>query len=442
MARADHPAAAWIVAGFALALAAAGARDSPGGYNDASRLATAESLIERRTLAIDDSVFVQPPPGSPIIGTRDRVLVGGRFYSDKPMIPAVLVAGTYRVFMIAGLPRPGERPDVFTRVTTILTSGLGYAVAVGCMWVLGGRAGLACGWRLAWLAAFALGTVVPAYTRELNASMPLLAAVAAMAVLMCRSRWTAAGLCAGFAYAVDLASGAPLIAAGAAGIAMRARRPGPVAAFLLGAVPWIIAHHAVNFSIAGVWVPLNMVPEFLEWPGSPFDRSNMTGLARHTPYGLAVYVRDLLIGDVGLLVYNVPLVLAAACGWRIFLRPGPDRIELAALLAWSAAVFALYAVLSDNWGGVCLSVRWFVPMLVPGFWLLARLIDEFPRLRVDFAILAGWGFVVGALTLPAGPWLREPAPRIDLVAIAALGSWGLVRTALLVARKRTNAWHL
>jgi len=147
---ANHPAMPWILAGLAFGLAAAGALDQPGGFNDGSRLATAESLIERGTLAIDDSVFVRPPPDlaergllpadpHPIYslarGTLDKLFINGHYYSDKPMIPAVMNAAAYRVLMLIGLPRPDDRPDIFTRMSTILMSGLGYAIAVGCLWV-------------------------------------------------------------------------------------------------------------------------------------------------------------------------------------------------------------------------------------------------------------------------------------------------------------------
>src|SRR5439155_617193 len=101
--RADHPAAAWALAALAFVVAAAGARPFAAGYNDGSRLATAESLIERGTLAIDDSPFLgtQAAPDSPspypdqppllhIHGTLYRVRIDDPYYSDKPPVPAVL----------------------------------------------------------------------------------------------------------------------------------------------------------------------------------------------------------------------------------------------------------------------------------------------------------------------------------------------------------------
>lgn len=55
--------------------------------NDASRLATIESLVERGTWAIDASPFA----------TVDRIKVGEHFYSDKPPILSLAGAGVYSI---------------------------------------------------------------------------------------------------------------------------------------------------------------------------------------------------------------------------------------------------------------------------------------------------------------------------------------------------------
>lgn len=449
----------WALAGLALVLAAIGAWPYAGGFNDGSRLATTESLIDRGTLSIDDSLFVRPPPELLdrgiiiylptypkllVTGTLDKVQIDGRFYSDKPMVPAILTAGVYRVLMLFGLPRPGDRPDVFCWVCTFLTSGLSYATAVACMWLLGRRCGLNPVWRLVWLVGFALATVLPAYTRQVNPGMPQVAALAGLALLLPRATRAAlagAGFLAGFAYTLDQASGVPLVVAVVAAVALRTRRLAPVVVFLLAALPWFVLHHAINYSVGHVWVPLNMVPEYLEWPGSPFDRSNMTGIARHDAVGLWFYARDLLIGPESFLLCNLPLLLAVAAGWLVLVRPGPDRIELAALGVWCVAVWAIYSVLSDNAGGACLTIRWFVPLLVPGFWLLARLLTDWRTFRLDFVVLTFWGLVLSWHTWSVGPWTIDPIPHFWDVAWAALWSWGVARVVAIIwwfVRRRGN----
>src|SRR5262249_6106436 len=207
----------------------------------------------------------------------------------------------------------------------------------------------------------------------------------------------------------------------------------PTAVFLLAAVPWVVFHHAVNYAVGGGWVPVNMVPEYLDWPGSPFDRSNMTGVARHDLAGLWLYARDMLIGPEGFLLCKLPWLLAVAAAWLVLVRPGPDRIEQAALAGWCVVVWAIYAVLSDNFGGSCLTVRWFVPFLVPGFWPLARLLAEWRTFRIDFAVLTFWGLVLAYHMWPLGPWALVPIPHFWDVAWAGLWAW-------FVARVLAVAW--
>ena len=69
---AERPWATAVVAAVALGLAAASARPYAGGWNDGSRLAAAESLIDRSTLAIDDSIFCRPHASGPFPYSADR----------------------------------------------------------------------------------------------------------------------------------------------------------------------------------------------------------------------------------------------------------------------------------------------------------------------------------------------------------------------------------
>src|SRR3954447_10343608 len=71
----------------ATVVALVSARPYAGAWNDGSRLATVESLVERGTLAIDESAFVAVPqtasPYGPIEmskGTLDKLLIDGHFY--------------------------------------------------------------------------------------------------------------------------------------------------------------------------------------------------------------------------------------------------------------------------------------------------------------------------------------------------------------------------
>src|SRR5438874_8032985 len=92
----------------ATAVAMASARPYAGAWNDGSRLAAVECLVDQGTLAIDDSLFVavpaegsaQPNPYCGVAltgGTLDKLLIDGHFYSDKSPIPALLLAVVYQL---------------------------------------------------------------------------------------------------------------------------------------------------------------------------------------------------------------------------------------------------------------------------------------------------------------------------------------------------------
>lgn len=444
---ADRPA---VLAAVALLLAALGARPYAGGWNDGSRLAAVESLVDRDTLAIDDSVFCRTPPeliaaghlpysadkpGLVLGGTQDKLFVRGHFYSHHPAVPGLLLAAVYKPLAWLGAPRPGDRPDVFARVVTVLLGGVGYAVAVGCLAAIGRRVGLPPGVRILWLAAFALATFAPTYTRHANAHAAQLGVVAAMCLLMLRTAtagrtpWgslVALGTLAGVGFNLDSGTGPPLVAFAFLAVAWRHRRVGPVAAFTLAVLPWVAAGIGVNYAVSGKVLPMAMYGEFFDWPGSPFSATNLTGYRRHDAVSQALYAGGMLVGKHGFWNHNLPLLLGAAGAWGVLRRSFPGRAELLALLAWCAAGWAAYAVLSNNMGGQCCSVRWFVPFLAPGFWLLAEILRQRPKLVADFAALTGWGVVLAAVMWANGPWIDRMVPGMWFVVGAALLTWGVV----------------
>jgi hypothetical protein len=113
----------------------------------------------------------------------------------------------------------------------------------------------------------------------------------------------------------------------------------------------------------------------------------------------------------------LPASWLAARRWRAWT---PEACFAA---TWVAGTYALYAVFSNNYGGACCSVRWFVPFLAPGFWLLAWLLTRHPEFRADFLILSGWGLALSAVMGWGGPWIVRMVPGYWPIQGAALLSW-------------------
>ena len=419
----------WAVILGAAVVAGASAQPFVGGWNDGSRLATVECLVDHGTWVIDDSVFA---------GTKDKLLIGGRFYSDKSPVPAVLMAGEYAVLKAITGWTAADRTDRFCESLCLATAGLTYVLAVWSIDRLGRALGLSPSLSLALTASFALTTVAPVYARHVNNHILLLAVAAALLVQMVElrrmadvapgtGRLLAAGALAGLAYTIDLGAG-PIIVLGAAALVAYRRRLTGLLPFAAAAVPWVLLHHGLNYAIGGTLGPANANLEYLRWPGSPFNAANATGGWAHESiahfFGYAV---SLLIGLKGFLIHNPPLLLAVPMAIVLVARRVPEAPELVMASGWAVGAWLLYAAASTNSGGLCCSIRWFVPLLAPGYLVLAVMLRELPKLGRDLAALSAWGAALVPVMWHGGPWMPKLIPYWWVYLAGGLTTWGLVR---------------
>ena len=441
-----HPFIPWLILVGAGAVAAGSALPYAGSWNDGSRLAAVESAVDHHTVAIDDSLFVRVPPDGPspypaaeqalrAHGTLDKLFINGHFYSDKPYVVSFLMGGFYQVGRWLGLPRAAERSDRFCLILTLATSGLAYVVAVWCVWLLGCHAGLPPRWSVALAASLGLATVALPYARHVNNHILLLGLMGALVLHLVYladearagvpswRRLALLGSLAGLGYTLDLGAGPVLLLCLFPLIVYRCRRPAPVAVFVLALLPWLLAHHAINYALGGVLKPMNAVAEYSHWPGSPFTRENLTGFLRHGPFKLAVYALGLLFGKHGFLGHNLPLFLSLPALVVLLGRRCREWPELVFGACWCGGTWLMYAAFSNNSGGACCSIRWFVPFLAPAYYILAVYLSRFPQRRADFAILSMGGAVLAAVMWRHGPWIRHMVPLFWPIQGGALLSW-------------------
>jgi hypothetical protein len=440
-----------LVVAAAAAVAIVSARDYAGGWNDGSRLATVESLVDYHTLAIDRSIFVVVPPrdrpGAPVPyradepnlllhGTQDKLFIRGHFYSDKSPVPALWMAGVYQALQWGTGLKARERPDRFCYWMTLLSSGLAYVIAVWCMFRLGRPLRLPPGLRLGLAASLGLSTVALTYVRQVNNHILLLAVAAALYLGLAswprdahggRITWLrllGLGTLAGLAYTIDLGAGPVLLACALGVVCHRCRSLRRMAVFAGAALPWLALHHVLNYTIGGTFRPANAVPAYFTWPGSPFAAQNMTGILAHSSIGhFLIYAAALLAGKRGFLGHNLPLFLAAPGIVILLRRRTAERPEILSAGCWFAGTWLVCALFSNNYSGVAASIRWFVPLLVPGYFVLAILLREDPRFRWDFLALSAWGAVLAGLMWWKGPWLGRMVPFFWPIQAAALVSW-------------------
>jgi hypothetical protein len=443
-----------VVIAAALVIAIISARSYAGSWNDGSRLATVESLVDRHTFVIDDSIFVRVPPRTDptapapyplddptllLYGTGDRLFVDGHFYSDKSPVPAVLLAGVYQALQWTTGLTARQQPAEFCYWLTLLSSGLAYVVAVWCIFQLGAAVRLPLSSRAFLTASFGLATVALPYVRQVNSHIQLLAVTSALVLSLAwlaeetRSarvplrRLLVLGTLAGLGYTMDLGVGPVLLVSTFGVVAYRSRSLTAVAAFALAALPWLLLHHTLNYAIGGTFQPANITAEYSRWPGSTFKPFNLTGTWKHTFPSLVIYATKLLVSGRGFLSYNLPLVLSLVGFARLLRRGAAELPEIVFAGAVCVGSWLLYAVASNNYSGQCVSIRWFVPLLAPGYFVIAVFLREEPDYRRDFLMLTAWGLLVAGYTWWEGPWMKGRVPFFLPLQVAALLSWFLYR---------------
>jgi hypothetical protein len=449
-------------------IALVSARPYAGGYNDGSRLATVESLVDRRTFCIERSVYFRPVPaddpslskvwhpkhhGVLRFGTQDKLYINKRYYSDKPPLTAVFMAGQYQVLQwLTGL-RAYRNPDRFAWWMSLLSSGLSYVVSCWALCRIAGALGLKPTDRALVVVSFSLATVAPAYSRNVNASILLMAiAFCLYAVLIevdrarsglgGRAPWgdfLLAGLLCGLGYTTDLGSG-PLLLACTFLLVMSPgpwRRWAPLSGFLAGSLPLVIAHHVLNYWIGGTLRPLSSVKEFFDWPGSPWLKDNAltgTGFAHPNVVAMLVYELRLLFGrrNVGFLWHNLPLLLTIPGVVILARRRIPELPLVLHGVAWSVLTWQTYGALSNNYSGNTVSIRWLVPTLAPGFVILVLVLRECPGWRSELMLLTLQGSTISLYDWSVGTWDDTSAPYL----LAVVASVPLALLALAIGRRR------
>lgn len=422
----------------AVAIALASALPFASGWNDGSRLATVECLVDHGEWAIDDSIFVKPSSQAwpyhslnPFVGsgTLDKLWIGGRWFSDKSPAPALWLALCYWVLqMLFGLSAH-DQPGLFCSLMTLASSGLAYVVAVAAILRMTGVVGLVPRMRVLVTASFGLATLALVYVRWTNNHVAFLAVTSLLTVQLAHLarresvlRWALVGLLASAGYCLDLGAGPALVLA-LAGLAAWRRRVACVLVFLAASFPLFALHHILNYQIGGTLTPANAQAAYVQWPGSPFD--NMTGGWRHASVvAFVVYAFDLLVGRHGFFLNNLPMLLVPAAAVVVARCRPRETPMIVCLAAGCCGMWMVYAIGSTNLGGGGVSIRWFLPMIAPAYLLLSVALRECDFSR-DLVILSIGGFVLMAIGWSQTLWIGRMIPGFWVVLVATLLVWAV-----------------
>jgi hypothetical protein len=208
-------------------------------------------------------------------------------------------------------------------------------------------------------------------------------------------------------------------------------RVAALALFGIGALPWLVGHHALNYMIGGTFGPMNTVPEYFRFPNSPFSEKNLTGVGSgHESLGSFVsYSGRFLFGNKGFLYHNPELFLAIPAFVGLVRTPRATRPLVIAFGAWAFGTWLLYAVKSKDFSGYNVSIRWMVPTLAAGYLVLAARLRESPGALRDLIMLSTFALPIAAYDWWIGTWTDSHIRGFHAWIALALSCWLLSHLA-------------
>ena len=381
--------------------------------NDRSRWCTVWSLVERNTFQIDE---IDAKPGW---GTIDKVRYKDHFYSTKPPLLSVAVAGVYKgLKSVFGLDLL-KQTDVTCQSILLIVNWLPLTIAYVLLARILAKSTENLTARLLANATFCFGTLVPSYATTLNNH-----SVAAVFLVLCLAPTirilSGSGvikrnfLFAGFWAALVPCHELPGALFGAALFVMLARKDFALTAkyFVPAALVPLAAYFATIYWCAGTWKPfyLSYGTELYEYEFEGIQSYWMSprGMDQSLDGPLA-YCFHCVFGHHGIFSLSpVFLLIGVSLATKSKWKDSPVASVIWLGLGLSVAVLGFYLTRTDNYnyGGNTFGLRWMI-WLVP-FWVLA-LVPAFESLSEKKSGLAIVLVLLGistysALSAASNPW--------------------------------------
>ncbi len=386
-----------------------------GGWNDTSRLAMVEALVEHGRLWVDGTEMGRK--------SGDVCMIGGRYYSDKPPAVALLAVPVYAAEVARGIRFATDLPRAYYW-TTLLSIGL--TTWLGLLYLASflRRVVADARWRALTVLGIGLASLNTAYSVTFSNHPPSATALLVGVLLLWTWRRFATGLgsvaiggvLVGLAATAD--HGAAFYVPFALAYLGWPRAPRRLAATLTFAatvaVP-IVTYMVYAYALSGSVLPLSLQPRLFDYPGSYFSATSGhlagSSLAHASLGDFLAYVWLCSFGARGLFTLTPVLLFIVVGMLRLASdRTYPWRAEIALVLVPTTTLVAYYLVTSNNPGGNSYGVRWFC-LFIP--LLFVFLADGYALLRSRLARAAFW--LAFAASLPFAmigaldPWL-DPTP--------------------------------
>ncbi|WP_445175392.1 hypothetical protein [Microcoleus sp.] len=359
--------------------------------NEASRLATIESLVDFHTFIIDNSRFAW---------TIDKYFYQGHFYSDKPPIFSIYGSLFYALLKVVGINFSNQ---YILANTLLIILVVGVASATGMVYLYKIFKLLAVDetWINVLLIIAGTGTLLLPYSTVLSnhviSGSLLVAGFYYLLKVKESIRYPLlSGLLITLAGSIDVVAFIfiPFLAVSFFNKPLKSK-----IVFSLACALVLVIYFQLNLYTSGSLRPPSMNSSLWEYPGSMFDRTNLSGLAYHSNFSaLLYYAFHMIIGHRGLISYTPILVFSIWGFVKVFQnKEFKYRQEYLLILLASSAYVLMYILRSNNYSGFSYGVRWYANLMFLLCVPLAQISQEVKSsqmLRKAFIIVSCMSIVI------------------------------------------------
>ncbi len=353
-------------------------------WNDNSRFATIQNLVEQKSFMIEHTLFY----------TGDKVFINGHFFSDKPPLFSIVASLPYAVLHTLGA-KFVDHPRTLVYCTNFFALSLPFVLYFFALYILLKKYTTLNKEKIILLInSLAVGTALLPFATVLNNHLPAAMLVGLASVALFYLPLNKKALAFGTAFILGLATTYDL---GVAFISLaffvffllltwqdnqtiKNEKIKTICLFILGGLIPGIIHWLINRTITGDIFPASMHPEFFNYPGSQFTTDNLTsaGLAVSSFKEWTKYVYLMTFGQRGFFLHNPVVIFGfiTACYYTIKSKQTKLRLYSATTIISTLAVVMYYSLWGKGAGGGAYTTRWFIPLIPLFFPIIITWVEE------------------------------------------------------------------
>lgn len=376
------------------------------GWNDASRMAGIQAVVEQNTLIIDNTLFNF---------TGDKVFINGHFYSDKPIMSYIIAVPVYSLLYTTGISF-ANYPNLAYFILTLLIVNVSVGIMLVYFFRFLSRYKLDTKTRIFYTLTLGFCTLIFPYTLVFNNNSLTAAFLFLSFYALLNSKkpmhFAGAGLLIGLTATFEPITG-PVFLACFIGFLLYKRTQFPkIFCFITAALIPLIIYVILLISITGNIVPFQLNEQLFDYSNWPYPISHFEGnVSSIKVRGTSVmdtinYASDLILGSKGFFIFS-PLLLFSIAGLIIAVKK-ESKYRSEAITAGIGILFAfiMYTTQTLEWGGSNFGFRHTVALIpiLYGYTPLVFQKYKNPLLKWLFAALILLAIGISIMGIIKGPW--------------------------------------